>query len=284
MKINHLDTKKYKRFFAFGCSFTDFHWPTWADIIGREIPYYENWGKAGGGNQFIFNSFIECDAKYNFNKDDLVVIMWSSIEREDRYTGSNWLVAPHTQRTRIYGDKWVKQFGNEIRGFLIRDLAVIRAAQQILKTRHCDWANLSVSPISKMDRSTIDVIDLNHLNELHRRYVKLHTDLCLGKLVTEPHAHSPDVLTFYSEVFKNIEDSCLSVVFKGEWNTPPRPAKNDSHPTPNEHLQYLQSIYPTFVPTYDTQNFIQEWENTVWNLKDSEDVNETFKTHKIVRL
>jgi hypothetical protein len=51
MEIKVLDVHKYKRFFAFGRSFTDYLWPTWADIIGREIPYYENWGHGAAGNQ-----------------------------------------------------------------------------------------------------------------------------------------------------------------------------------------------------------------------------------------
>ena len=47
------------RLFTFGCSFTSYHWPTWADILGREYDYFENWGRSGGSNQFIFNSLIE---------------------------------------------------------------------------------------------------------------------------------------------------------------------------------------------------------------------------------
>lgn len=281
MKLTDLNLKKYKRFFAFGCSFTNYYWPTWADIIGNEIPYYENWGLISAGNQFIFNSVIECDAKNHFDKDDLVIVMWTSIEREDRYVGTDWFPASHIERDKIYGSEWIKKFGNQIRGFLIRDLAAIRATQQLLKSRDCDWANFSISPISKMDRSTIEVKDIDHLNELHKRYIKLHTDLCLGKEITEPHAHSPDVLKVYKDEFTNIEDSVLNLIFKGEWAVPPRPNKKDGHPTPREHLQYLQQIYPNFVPNQDTEKFIQKWEDVVWN---SNNASESFTKNKIARL
>jgi hypothetical protein len=284
MKITDLNLSKYKRFFAFGCSFTDYHWPTWADIIGKQIPYYENWGRMSAGNQFIFNSIIECDARYHFTKDDLVIVMWTSIEREDRYVGRDWLLASHIERDKIYGNEWVKRFGNEIRGFLIRDLAAIRAAQQLLKSRKCDWANLSMGPISKMDRSTITIENTNQLNELHHRYVKLHTDLCQGKEITEPHAHSPDVLKLYKEEFINIEDSVLNVIFKGEWAVSPRPNKKNGHPSPKEHLQYLQHIYPNFMPNNDSQIFVDHWEDIVWNLKDTDVPSETFKINRISRL
>ncbi len=40
------------RLITFGCSFTDYSWPTWADIIARDLDCeYENWAIGGGGNQ-----------------------------------------------------------------------------------------------------------------------------------------------------------------------------------------------------------------------------------------
>ena len=57
------------RLFTFGCSFTHWSWPTWADILGREFDEYENWGQRGGGNVFIFHSLIECYKKNKLNKN-----------------------------------------------------------------------------------------------------------------------------------------------------------------------------------------------------------------------
>ena len=47
--------KKYKRVFAFGCSFTCYRWPTWADLIGKQCEgaEFRNYGKSGAGNLFI---------------------------------------------------------------------------------------------------------------------------------------------------------------------------------------------------------------------------------------
>ena len=42
------------RLIVFGCSFTDYAWPTWADIIAYDLGCeYENWAQGGGGNQQI---------------------------------------------------------------------------------------------------------------------------------------------------------------------------------------------------------------------------------------
>ena len=46
----------YSRFFAFGCSFTSYYWPTWADIIGQEFSdRYYNLAMCGAGNEFMFH-------------------------------------------------------------------------------------------------------------------------------------------------------------------------------------------------------------------------------------
>ena len=52
--------KSTGRLFVFGCSFTKYYWPTWADIIGQEFEYYENWGEIGSGNLRIAHRITEC--------------------------------------------------------------------------------------------------------------------------------------------------------------------------------------------------------------------------------
>ena len=48
------------RIFTFGCSFTQYCWPTWADML-----LYENSGKnygiSGGGFDQILSNLIQCD-------------------------------------------------------------------------------------------------------------------------------------------------------------------------------------------------------------------------------
>jgi len=74
------------RIFTFGCSFTQWNWPSWADIIAHELKLpYQNWGIPGLGNVGIQARLIECDLRNKFNKDDLVFVVWSSWTREDRF-------------------------------------------------------------------------------------------------------------------------------------------------------------------------------------------------------
>jgi hypothetical protein len=84
------------RVFAFGCSLTQYFYPTWADVL---IHHYveegatvgENWGRSGAGNQYISTRLWEANTEHKFNKDDIILLQWSSFFREDRYhMGAGW--------------------------------------------------------------------------------------------------------------------------------------------------------------------------------------------------
>jgi len=72
-----------KRFFAFGCSYTSYSWPTWADLVGIEYEFARNWGISGIGNRAIAERIAEANTAYEFGPDDVVVVQWSSHLRND---------------------------------------------------------------------------------------------------------------------------------------------------------------------------------------------------------
>jgi hypothetical protein len=81
----------YKRGFLFGCSFTKFVWPTWADMLAHQSDYpVYNFGLSGIGNVGIVHRLVEADLKYKFNSDDLIIIVWSHWSREDRVFKNEW--------------------------------------------------------------------------------------------------------------------------------------------------------------------------------------------------
>lgn len=78
-----------RRMFTYGCSYTKYYYPTWADILLKDRDGY-NCGKIGSGNQLIANRIWETHAQKNFTKDDTIIIMWSNFFREDRYNKDGW--------------------------------------------------------------------------------------------------------------------------------------------------------------------------------------------------
>ena len=135
------------KMFAFGCSFTGYKWPTWADILGCEYSYYENWGRSGAGNQYIFNCLIE--AATHISKDDHVYIMWSTVVREDRWRDGKWHTVGNIYNQDTYDDGYVKYV--DPTGNFIRDCYLIRAARLLLESIGCKYTFMSMMPLNKFD-------------------------------------------------------------------------------------------------------------------------------------
>ena len=77
-----------KRFFAFGCSYTDYPWATWADLLCHHY-HLEGWevynyGNSGQGNQHVLDSLVQADVKHNIDDEDVICVLWSSWAREDK--------------------------------------------------------------------------------------------------------------------------------------------------------------------------------------------------------
>jgi len=207
------------RLFAFGCSFTNYRWSTWADCLALEFDYFENWGQSGGGNHYIFNSVMEADQRHQFGDGDTVIVCWTSFTRDDRYVNGRWHTLGNIFNCPIYELKYLKDHYDE-RGYLIRDLAYIKAVKTLLENRPgLTWRFLSM--VELMARPTADD-DVS----LHR-----------------------DVMRLYSDVLDSILPGYDKTVFLNNW---PKPGV-DSHPTPAEHLKYLDTVLPGWVTNQETR-------------------------------
>jgi hypothetical protein len=99
------------RLITFGCSFTDYSWPTWADIMARDLDCeYENWAIGGGGNQQIARRILYRDQQFGWQPDDIVLVQWTSITREDRFYETQWVSQGSVSLAPHYGSKWVEQY------------------------------------------------------------------------------------------------------------------------------------------------------------------------------
>ena len=222
-----------KRFYAFGCSFTQYNWPTWADLIGSEFDEYENWGSSGSGNHLIFNRVIECHQRNQFTEDDTVVVQWTNYFREDRWldlTKANWHPKPWGDRTgwmnpgnlatqSLYDNDFVMKYGiGHEKGFLIRDLAYITAIRHLLANTKCKWQFISMVPLINQD-------------QYHQSTTRFD-----------------DVELLYKDTLDLISPSFLEAIFANDWDSRRPVAKiEDRHPLPLEHLEYVGKIMPDFV-------------------------------------
>jgi len=100
----------YNRFFSFGCSWTNWFWPTWADIIAKDLSIeHQNWGSWGSGNQAIQSRFVEAKNQHNISSNDLVIVQWSGWNREDRYI-DGWKSGGNIFNNTFYDKKFVRKY------------------------------------------------------------------------------------------------------------------------------------------------------------------------------
>lgn len=265
MKISTLDPSKYKRFFAFGCSNTNYMWPTWADIIGQDIDFYENWAEPGGSNHFIFNSVIEADAKYKFNKDDLVIVHWTTKEREGRYLNNKWIHASPGTVEKIYGRGWMEKFYFDARSLLIRDLAYIKSIQSLLENKECDWANLSYFDIfnftSKYEEIWNEAEDKASLTPQWTAFRNTVYDS--NSTIPALTFQDQDVIELYKDIFTKISGVFYHSFFPP--HTVERGAPNkDPHATPVEALQFLDWVWPNNTISNDARLYCEDWNKKIY--------------------
>lgn len=217
---------------------TSYYWPTWADIIAQEIPESYNFGKTGGGNLFIACQVAEANIKFKFNKDDLVIIMWSSISREDRYKDGVWITPGNIYTQNIINEKFVAEWADS-RGYLIRDLSLITMCKGMLDSIDTNYHMLNMSPFDSMQ----------------------------FKNPKQMFENGRDVLNFYSETINSLKPDLLTVACNGTW--PQIPIKYsggqtaDYHPTTNMHFRYLKSIFPGTIFSTETSEFVKKYENII---------------------
>lgn len=211
-----------KRFFAFGCSYTGYFWPTWADIIGQKYKTeYYNYGRHGAGNMFIFNTLMQADQRFSINRDDLVIVQWSSSLREDRYIKNEWITKGAL--FNYYPESYVEKYF-DMRGFLIRDLALIKAAKSFLESTGCKFYFISMCGIGP---------STGELNDVHFR---------LGD-------SDKDVIDLYNDVLDIMKPSFYDVL--GLYSDRPMLLRDgiylrDSHRITSEHAEYVRQVLPEF--------------------------------------
>jgi len=239
-----LHQDKPKRLFTFGCSFTKFwQWGTWANILAYDldVPFY-NLGRGGAGNFYIANRIVQADNIYNFTKDDLILVCWSTYAREDRWTEQGWVGHGNVHTDDLYPKEFVMKYCSD-EHFMLRDMSLMQLVDGYLsrKTNHHMFS---------IDR----LIPYGLENFLEKQ----------------------------QSVFKNIQPSFADILYGGDLSNANTPqdldlisSQIDNHPTLLQHLQYLDKVFAGSISN-DTRdhvvNIYDKWKE--WILAGNKEDNE----------
>jgi hypothetical protein len=98
------------RLFTFGCSYTEYIWPTWSDIVAKDLGCENhNYGKAGMGNQGIACRLVEANRKHSFQTEDIICIVWSSWTRVDLLKDEKWMTEGNILNSDYYSNEYLQK-------------------------------------------------------------------------------------------------------------------------------------------------------------------------------
>lgn len=208
---------------------------TWADILGLQFDEFQNWGQSGAGNGYMFNSLMEVDQRCKLGKGDTVVVCWTNIMREDRYIdGRGWISLGNIMTaTKMYTKEFLADAVCE-RGALIRDIAFVKAAKDLLESKSgLNWKFLAMCPLLQpepWDEKKLQLID---------------------------------IIDVYQSVFDSVLPSYTDVLGHNFWEKDLHKRFRydgggvDYHPTTEEHLKYLDTVLPGWVTNQSLRDQIE---------------------------
>lgn len=237
----NIDLTKYKRLFTFGCSFTNYRFPTWAHILSKSMPEdceFHNLGRGSGGNLFIANRVTEANRRFKFCETDLVVILWSTLCREDRFVGNNWVLAGNIFTQGYYDDNFVRKFSDPV-GYLIRDLSLMDMTKTYLEALPCDNYMMLSVPVTHQVFETTEL--------------------------------TTDILNTYSDLIDSFPATLFETEMQNKWTDDVEYVNNedkmqiDYHPTPMNYYNYLTQL--GFALSDNSKQYAIDSENTYRSAK-----------------
>jgi hypothetical protein len=217
-----------KRCFAFGCSYTKWLWPTWADFIGKNFDEYYNFGIGGASNNYIMNRVIEVDSILNFNPEtDYVVIGLSGFNRFSFLPDSTKL-----WKTNGDLDMFVKETSNKEVGNFYNNLWSTPAAV------YYSWIAIKTIKTflvsKKIKHKIIMAIDNSHYK----------TDY---KLLGLSRTHVKYVRDIYSLLDVELSIDNFLQLYKFDYIYFTKDKEFEAHPSPSAHFAFLKMYFPEFI-------------------------------------
>lgn len=147
--------------------------------------------------------------------------------REDRYT-DRWQTLGNVTTCPVYNSNYVQDAVTE-RGCLIRDLAMIKATIRFL----------------------------HNCNNVQTRFLSMCPIANTQQFDTKQ-TQDQDAVDLYQGILNNILPSFQETIFREGWKQ-----TEDPHPTPAEHLAYLDTVLPGWVTKQETRAKMYEETNNL---------------------
>lgn len=267
---SYLSLKKKSTLYTYGCSFTQYNWLSYADIIGTTYDHHVNRGDNGSGNRGIYHRLISDLDKFDDSTE--VIVQWSSFLREDRilpqeilaranreHYGYNWLGAANMiVQDKIYKQDYLKYF-NPVQ-MVVESVNYIISAYELLKAKKIPFKFTWMLDPRIGDHLGEPFTDESCLpDKEHRPEIEKHLDR-LSKFMDGKDEFVDTCMTMFQ-----LEHQDYSVY----WRDQPNNEGNifyDRHLPCNLHLRYAKEVLkPDLEIAPEIQNILDEWDKIITN-------------------
>jgi hypothetical protein len=258
-----------KRLFVFGCSYSAYIWPTWADFIGIGFDEKWNYAQPGIGNRAIFERLMQAISKHDINANDTVIVQWTHHTRHDWHLtrdildrGIGWQTNGSIfmgRNIKFFTRDWLQRFFDE-ESYIMHSLNFMLGAKLALDKIGCRTKYVNL----------LDFELFNSEDSQWERYDGIVTNLG-GKVIA---TKTTKIVTIWEKFpklahYKSMYDSIDWLPNMKTWmsaNGEDRHYKlvrsvligpaTDPHPTAPNHLAYAKAMFDLSEETINTAN---EW-------------------------
>lgn len=239
------------RLFTFGCSFTKYYYPTWADMLGLSFEEHYNYGIPGIGNRAIMERVMEAHAAHNIRKEDVVIVQWTGHFRHDWHVNKDlsFLHRPsmpswqtcgpvyQSPNDLIYNKDWFDIFFNE-ESYIMHSFNSVYAVINILEFIGCKWKFTSVNGLKNCKDN---LNDKNFWKEFH------------------------DLEIYQEPIFDNIEDKWANnmIDYFDLANAYIVKNKVEQHLSCEQHLKFLEKEILSDINIIIDKMTVEEWVNDI---------------------
>ena len=190
---------------------------TWADIVGASLHEQGyscyNIGRPGAGNIEIASSIVRIDSIFNFTPDDIIMVVWSSWHREDRFlslgdgNGYGWGPGGQIFWNATYDDNFISKYWS-LENDIIKNSVTIRLCQKAYDLAfegHYFGESLGSLPFDETTASFLNFTPKNIFSNSFK-VVETPQDYMLDRLDGHPlpYAHKKYVTEIIQPNFTNV--------------------------------------------------------------------------------
>ena len=185
---------------------------------------------------------MECHKRSKLQPGDVVMVMWSGIERNDLYIDYKWQGLFQMADNKIdYPIDWMI-LNTDMRTYYMRDIPLIAYTKSFLEMLGVEFYFFS---IYDLDGSVLD-----HKNILPKNDVQ-------------------DICKLYQEDLSIIRPSAFNIIYNYDWNTLPDirlkdfEKRHETHPFPMEVVKYLDTVLPEYPISDAMRSEMNSWNELI---------------------